>query len=557
MIKSKLASREARKAVSLDGGFNAFRTPFLHALHGKSPTIPNPIPRTNLRFYSFLGRQPFRPAQYTKYRITKPYSAGSDYEDLYLAEPSRDDFAKYTKSDPTFLRFLKLVTDQEQRPDAFKQFVRRCEAGLVVEKDVYITKKELLENLWENGYSDMEIHAYEMAFPDDYKFHYPELAVLFDLSEEDCYKYCLRVRASNEDSDLVEVKRKSTPNMIPSYGILSSCLWFGAQNNVLGNMWMMVKTWPFFAVFYMLASNFQQSIMGRIHRTSSVECEVATQNRLDGEESIYTQMKQYNNDRRCLDYVNAFQPSTEEQFEQFKEALLWQLREEMIESMTRHLVSIQQCERAIELTLQEMQVRETVNAFREAFSTDDKLRRSALDAAVEALRNSGRGGTSHNKDPVGEYFRRSFQQFRTAGARSSVVQRVNKIFNDQQQSFLDQFTVRPDEHAAIQRLLSKTLSGTGRNEVPPQKKSDPSDMYSLDLSQLTDDDKLQLKKLSAQLLRRVGLESLVPADIPTQDLVSSDAECLDVLNSVKARAEQWNQEFHDLQLRRFLAAFNG
>lgn len=43
----------------------------------------------------------------------------------------------------------------------------------MVEKAVYITKKELLTQLWENGYSDMEIHAYEMAFPDNYTFHYP------------------------------------------------------------------------------------------------------------------------------------------------------------------------------------------------------------------------------------------------------------------------------------------------------------------------------------------------------------------------------------------------
>lgn len=37
----------------------------------------------------------------------------------------RDDFVKLTKDEPIFLRFLKLVADQEQRPEAFKDFARR------------------------------------------------------------------------------------------------------------------------------------------------------------------------------------------------------------------------------------------------------------------------------------------------------------------------------------------------------------------------------------------------------------------------------------------------
>lgn len=45
--------------------------------------------RIALRSYTSLGRQPFAPQQYTEYRITKPFVPGSDYQDLYLAEPSR------------------------------------------------------------------------------------------------------------------------------------------------------------------------------------------------------------------------------------------------------------------------------------------------------------------------------------------------------------------------------------------------------------------------------------------------------------------------------------
>ena len=42
--------------------------------------------------------------------------------------------------------------------------------------------------------------ALRFTFPSDYKFHYPELSVMFDIPEEDTYKFCMRTRI--EDSVL-------------------------------------------------------------------------------------------------------------------------------------------------------------------------------------------------------------------------------------------------------------------------------------------------------------------------------------------------------------------
>lgn len=51
--------------------------------------------------------------------------------------------------------------------------LHRCENGLIVEKDAFITKEELMKCIWENGFSQNEMNAFEFAFPADYKFHYP------------------------------------------------------------------------------------------------------------------------------------------------------------------------------------------------------------------------------------------------------------------------------------------------------------------------------------------------------------------------------------------------
>lgn len=45
------------------------------------------------------------------------------------------------------------------------------------------------------------------------KWKFSELAVLFDIEEEDCYKYCLRKRAAKPDN-LVEVKHRPTPSKV-------------------------------------------------------------------------------------------------------------------------------------------------------------------------------------------------------------------------------------------------------------------------------------------------------------------------------------------------------
>lgn len=126
----------------------------------------------------------------------------------------------------------------------------------MVEKDAYVTKCEILDCMWRNGYTEEEMDAVKLAFPDDYRFHYPELAVMFDLDEKDCYMYCIKMRASKPE-DLVELKLKKPNNLISSYGLIFLGCWFGLSNAVLGNAWFFAKTLPFGAVFYMLAAYLQ------------------------------------------------------------------------------------------------------------------------------------------------------------------------------------------------------------------------------------------------------------------------------------------------------------
>merc|ERR1712032_52656 len=132
-------------------------------------------------------------------------------DDFLIALPEREHLASFTKETPLFIRYLKVVTDQEGRSDAFAAFVERAKNGLVVESDVFISTEELLALMWKNGYSEQERNAVQFTFPADYKFHYPELSAMFDLAEEDTYKFCMRTRMEQShigELDFEKVKRK-------------------------------------------------------------------------------------------------------------------------------------------------------------------------------------------------------------------------------------------------------------------------------------------------------------------------------------------------------------
>ncbi|CDJ33487.1 uncharacterized protein EMH_0016250 [Eimeria mitis] len=401
----------------------------------------------------------FKKVQYTKYRITKPWTTDTQFDDLLLSEPSRDTLAKFTKDAPLFLRFLKLITDVENRPRAFIEFAKRCENGLVVEKDVFITKDELMKCIWENGFSQNEMNAFEFAFPADYKFHYPELAVLFDLPEEDCYKYCIRQRAKTPEQ-LVEINR-----------------------NIREYLW----------------------------KEEKAMIESAKDRKDAGEELVHRQLKKYANDARCLEYVSSFKDEVQQQLAEYHVALLEQMRQRMVERITSKLTAIQQAEKAIQGSLQEVIVRELVESFQRKLATDAKLQDAALKAAIEGI-----AGDVPSVDPVGAHFMASLKELGNADTvkpkstgSGSVLERVSAVFQRREEEFLQAFTVSPEEANEVKQLVGKCKSG---------------DEY--DFSKLSEKDAARLDALQVNILDRVGYATIMEDDLKSLTALSPSGEAL-------------------------------
>merc|ERR1719235_2746354 len=67
-------------------------------------------------------------AHITKYHVVKPGKEGVEYDDFLIALPERDHLASFSKEVPLFIRYLKVLTDQESRPEAFQAFFERSKS---------------------------------------------------------------------------------------------------------------------------------------------------------------------------------------------------------------------------------------------------------------------------------------------------------------------------------------------------------------------------------------------------------------------------------------------
>ncbi|GIX61776.1 uncharacterized protein BcabD6B2_12110 [Babesia caballi] len=495
--------------------------------HGASPAA---LSRQDgsVRGYVNLGRAwaPVR-NQYTKYRITKPWTADSTYDDIFLAEPSREDFYAFSKEMPVFLKFLKLLTKAQNRKEAFVEFAKRCENGLIVEKDVYITKAELVDCMWRNGYSEEEIDAVKLGFPDDYRFHYPELAVMFELTEEDCYQYCIRQRASSPE-ELVELKLKKPQNLISSYGLIFLGCWFGLSNAVLGNAWFFAKTLPFGAVFYMLAAYFQKTLKEMAWKEENALIDKAKEEKDYCEDAIYSQLTRYMDTSKSADYVDRFKEEVSQRMREYRGALLRHMKSESARLMNERLQSMLLQEAAISRSVQQTMVDELMAVFRETFVKSSKLQDAAISSAISEI-----AGEPSKRDPVFTFFNDGLAAFQSEKS-NEVVKRCKAAFKAREQEFLDAFSVGEAEAAEVNALARQCQDGSG-----------------MDLTRLSEEQLRRAQQLFESFNQRFGY--YVPSVVGAVGAMARDGEAF--IDEVNKEVGRCAQEIAHSRLSAFLRAF--
>ena len=394
----------------------------------------------------------------TKYRITRPYKEDTTWDDFLLALPEREQLATFTKETPLFVRYLKLVTDKEGRHEAFRSFYSRCKDGLTVESDVFLTAEELLALMWKNGYSEQERNSLQFTFPSDYRFHYPELSALFDISEEDAYKFCMRARMDKSHIGELSWDKMKPRAFLRDHWLLYAGGWFVFKNYPFFNYAFFLKTWGFsvwFVSSWLLFSRAANKIWKRNEFLAQQKTAEAV---MEGEDAIVKSMRRFAHDGKAIDFLKSFKPDLESELAQFRQAFANQQMHAVSERILQQLEAVSRAEAGMGAALQETIVKESVDAFKSGFSKDQELFKKTLSYAIDAL--AGKKG----EDPVLKFFTNSIQQAEQ-GAKAkpdingSVAERLAFATLEAENNFKKNFTVSSQEAKEVCEIAQIAKSG--------------------------------------------------------------------------------------------------
>ncbi|CAE8742521.1 unnamed protein product [Polarella glacialis] len=480
-------------------------------------------------------------AHITKYHIVRPGKDGVTYDDFLLALPERDHLASFTKEVPLFIRYLKVVTDQESRPEAFTAFLERAKSGLVVESDVFISTEELLALMWKNGYSEQERNAVQFTVPADYKFHYPELSVMFDITEEDTYKFCMRTRMEKSHIGELDWAKVKPQGMLRNHWLIFGTGLFIFKSFPFFNYYFGVKVFGTSMWCWTMWSLMNRMIAKVCRRNEYMAAQKTAQDVMDGEDAIVESMRRFANDAKCVDYLKTFREDSESKIGQYRKALVMKMKDDLSERATKQLQSIVSFEASMGSAMQELVVREAASSFREKFPGNKAMQEKAFTAAVAALAGAP---VAAGSDPVSAHFTEAFQSLQgvdltaaKGNATGTLAERVAFAQQAKEAEFRQTFMVTPAEAEEVRNLASKAKSG-----------------QDYDFSKLPAEAMQRLEALYTSINSKVGYS--LPESLGTKPIsATSDDTANSYIEKVNAQLESARQHLRDARLKTFVQAF--
>jgi len=473
----------------------------------------------------------------TKYKIVKPGRDGSIYDDYLIALPDREQMAKLNKEMPVFIRYLQTITEAEGRQEEFKEFVTRCKNGLQVETDMYVTTDELLAIMWKNGYSDEERATLQATFPVEQKFHYPELSALFDIPEEDTYKFCYRTRVEKSHIGELDEGKLKRQGLIRDHWLMFGLGAYLFKCYPTYNYYFVVKgfgTAMWLYTNWVLANRW---IYKSLARNEYMAKQKTAQGVMEGESKIMEAMARFGNDSNAVNYLKAFKGEAQTKLTDYRQSILNAQKAQVSNRAAKQLQSISNYEGQMANQLQEMMVQETGAAFK-SMAQDDDVQRAFLKASIAALS----GGKMEN-DPITREFASAMQQLEGAdlmtvigNPNGSIVERVAAAQQSREHEFQKSFMVTQAEAQEVRELANQASSGGD-----------------YDFSKLSEDAQSRLEGLYKSINEKVGFYT--PA-ISTKSIPSTgDSAAQQYIAGVNSEIEASNKALQHERLSVFCKAF--
>jgi len=398
--------------------------------------------------------------------------------------------------------------------------------------------------MWKNGYTDQERNAIQFTFPSDYKFHYPELAVLFDLTEEDCYKFCMRTRIEASHIGQLDHDKVKPQGFIRSHWL------------VFGVGVVIFKYFPFFNYYFgikvfgtgmwaltnwMLMNRW---ISKTVKRNEYMAMQKTADEVMQGEDKIVGSMQMFANDSKCVDYLKSFKGETEAKMADYRKGIVETMKEELSGSTEAQLRAIASFEASSAGALQSLVVAEAAKALRQEFPNNKGLQDKALQSAVTLI---GGGEVAAGSDPVLDHFAKAVGQLdgvdlmtAKGNPEGTIVERVAAAQQAKEQEFKETFMVTKAEAAEIKGLAAKAKAGAD-----------------YDFSKLSAEDGKKLDTLYTNINAKVGyfLPEKAVADTAPIDAVENDSSANGYVEKVNAQLAETMATLRTARLKNFAEAF--
>jgi len=297
----------------------------------------------------------------------------------------------------------------------------------------------------------------QFTFPSDYKFHYPELSALFNISEEDTYKFCMRTRMDSSHIGELEFDKVKRKGFIRDHWV------------IFGTGLLIFKYFPFFnyyfgmkvfgtglwcTTFWMLLN---RGIAKTVRRNEYMAAQKTAQEVMDGEDNIVKAMQRFANDAKCVEYLSDFKGETESKIGDYKKAMVLKAQEDLNLAAMKQLQGIAGFEASMGSALQELIVREAASSFRDKFPNDSAMQKAAFDSSVAAL-----AGGESGADPVSKHFQDAFGSLAgvdlmkaKGDASGTLAERVAFAQQAKEAEFKQTFMVTPQEAAEVKKLVKE------------------------------------------------------------------------------------------------------
>jgi len=391
--------------------------------------------------------------------------------------------------------------------------------------------------MWKNGYSDQERNAIQFTFPADYKFHYPELSALFNIAEEDTYKFCMRTRMDSSHIGELEwdkVKRKGAIRdhwLIFGTGILIF-KYFPFFNYYFGMKVFGTGLWC--TTFWMLLN---RGIAKTVRRNEYMAAQKTATEVMDGEDSIVKAMQRFANDAKCVEYLSDFKAETESKIGDYKRALVLKQKEDLSFLAVKQLQSVASFESSMGSEIQELVVREAASSFREKFPGDAGMQSAAFKSALTSL-----AGDAASGDPVSAHFSDAFAGLQGVDLMAvkgdiagTLAERVAYAQQAKEAEFKQTFMVTPAEAAEVRAVVKEA----GKD---------------FDLSALSEASAKKLDALYASINSKVGYS--LPASLGSTSVPAGpDASTNGYVEAVNAQLVTLEANLKAARLRAFTQAF--